>query len=347
MTSVLVSSPYISPGSSLRRLMINVNIGLIPGTLAYAWFFGVGVIINIVLAIVFALAYEAVILWLRKKPVIPHLTDYSAVVAAWLFALCLPMHAPWWLVAVGIGFAMIAGKHLYGGLGFNPFNPAMVGYVVLLISFPLEMTTWYLPIAISGESIGLADSIAYSLGLADIHQWDALSSATPLDQFKTLSGQNISASEIRLSPVFGNFVAVGWEWIAACWFIGGLWLLYTGTIKWHIPVAVLGSISICALVFYLYDPERIASPLFHLLSGAIMLGAFFIATDPVTAATTDKGRIAYGILIGLLIYLIRSWGGYPDGIAFAVLLANMCVPLIDYYTQPRVYGVNTDRSEDE
>ena len=347
MTSVLVSSPYISPGSSLRRLMINVNIGLIPGTLAYAWFFGVGVIINILLAIVFALAYEAVILWLRKKPVIPHLTDYSAVVAAWLFALCLPMHAPWWLVAVGIGFTMIAGKHLYGGLGFNPFNPAMVGYVVLLISFPLEMTTWYLPIAISGESIGLADSIAYSLGLADIQQWDALSSATPLDQFKTLSGQNISASEIRLSPVFGNFVAVGWEWIAGCWFIGGLWLLYTRTIKWHIPVAVLGSISLCALVFYLYDPERIASPLFHLFSGAIMLGAFFIATDPVTAATTDKGRIAYGILIGLLVYLIRSWGGYPDGIAFAVLLANMCVPLIDYYTQPRVYGVNTDRSDDE
>ena len=347
MTSVPVSSPFISPGSSLRRLMINVNIGLIPGTLAYAWFFGVGVIINILLAIIFALAYEAAILWLRKKPVMPHLTDYSAVVAAWLFALCLPMHSPWWLVAVGIGFTMIAGKHLYGGLGFNPFNPAMVGYVVLLISFPLEMTTWYLPVAISGESIGLVDSIAYSFGLADIRQWDALSSATPLDQFKTLSGQNISASEIRLSPVFGNFIAVGWEWIAGCWFIGGLWLLYSRTIKWQIPVAVLGSISICALAFYLYEPEKIASPLFHLFSGAIMLGAFFIATDPVTAATTDKGRIVYGILIGLLVYVIRTWGGYPDGIAFAVLLANMCVPLIDYYTQPRVYGADTDLSDDE
>jgi len=347
MTSISVSSPQISPGSSLRRLMINVNIGLIPGTLTYAWFFGFGVIVNIILAIAFALAFEAVILWLRKKPLKPHLTDYSAVVAAWLFALCLPMHAPWWLVAVGIGFTMIAGKHLYGGLGFNPFNPAMVGYVVLLISFPVEMTSWYLPQAISGQSIGLLDSIAYSLGTADLQQWDALSSATPLDQLKTLTGQGLSISEIRLSPVFGNFVAVGWEWIAVGWFVGGLWLLYTRTIKWHIPAAVIGGISTCALAFYAYDPEHFVSPVFHLFAGAIILGAFFIATDPVTAATTDKGRIIYGILIGLLVYVIRAWGGYPDGIAFAVLLANMCVPLIDYYTQPRTYGENRTLADDE
>jgi electron transport complex protein RnfD len=347
MTSVSVSSPHTSPSNSLRRLMVNVNIGLIPGTLAYAWFFGFGVIVNIILAISFALGFEAVILWLRKKPLKSHLTDYSAVVAAWLFALCLPMHAPWWLVAVGIGFTMIAGKHLYGGLGFNPFNPAMVGYVVLLISFPVEMTSWYLPEAISGQSTGLFDSIAYSLGIADLRQWDALSSATPLDQFKTLAGQGLSVSEIRLSPVFGNFVAVGWEWIAVGWFVGGLWLLYSRTIKWHIPVAVIGSISTCALAFYLHDPEHVAPPVFHLFAGAIILGAFFIATDPVTAATTDKGRIIYGILIGLLVYVIRAWGGYPDGVAFAVLLANMCVPLIDYYTQPRVYGENRNLADDE
>ncbi len=347
MTSVFVSSPYVSPGKSLRRLMINVNIGLIPGTLAYAWFFGVGVIINIVLAIIFALAFEGIILWLRKKPVKPHLSDYSAVVAAWLFALCLPMHSPWWLVAVGIGFSMIAGKHLYGGLGFNPFNPAMVGYVVLLISFPREMTTWYLPIAISGESIGFSDSLAYAFGLADIHQWDALSSATPLDQFKTLSGQNLPIDEIRQSPVFGNYFAVGWEWVAVGWLVGGIWLLFTRTIKWHIPVTVLVSSSVFAWVFYLTDPASVASPLFHLFSGSILIGAFFIATDPVTAATTDKGRIVYGIFIGSLVYVIRSWGGYPDGVAFAVLLANMCVPLIDYYTQPRVYGAETSEKPDE
>jgi Na+-translocating ferredoxin:NAD+ oxidoreductase RnfD subunit len=144
--------------------MIQVIIALLPGTVAYAWFFGPGPIVNIGLAIVFALAFEAAVLKLRAKPVMPHLTDFSAVVAAWLFALCLPMHAPWWLVALGIGFAMIAGKHLYGGLGFNPFNPAMVGYVALLISFPREMTTWYLPGAVSGQTLSLAESIAYSFG---------------------------------------------------------------------------------------------------------------------------------------------------------------------------------------
>ena len=172
MTSVLVSSPYVSPSKSLRQLMINVLVALIPGTLAYAWFFGPGVLVNIFIAVIFALILEALVLQLRHKPIKPHLTDFSAVVSAWLFALCLPMHSPWWLVVIGIGFTMIAGKHVYGGLGFNPFNPAMVGYVALLISFPKEMTTWYLPGVISAESLGLADSIAYALELADIQQWE-------------------------------------------------------------------------------------------------------------------------------------------------------------------------------
>jgi electron transport complex protein RnfD len=318
--------------------MLQVILALLPGTIAYAWHFGPGVLINITLAILFALAFEAGILRLRARPVMPHLTDFSAVVAAWLFALCLPMHSPWWLVLVGIGFTMVAGKHLYGGLGFNPFNPAMVGYVVLLISFPREMTTWYLPGSVSGETLSFADSLAYTFGGVDIRQWDALSSATPLDQVKTAVGQNLAISEVRLAPLFGEFGGKGWEWIAFWWFIGGLWLLVTRTIRWHIPVALLGGMLAMSLSFYLLNPDVYASPLFHLFSGAAVIGAFFIATDPVTAATTNTGRIYYGVLIGLLVYVIRVWGGYPDGIAFAVLLANMCVPLIDYYTQPRVYG---------
>jgi electron transport complex protein RnfD len=318
--------------------MIQVIIALLPGTIAYTWFFGPGVIINICLAVLLALAFEAGILKLRAKPVMPHLTDFSAVVAAWLFALCLPMHTPWWLVLVGIGFSMVAGKHLYGGLGFNPFNPAMVGYVVLLISFPREMTTWYLPSSVSGETLSLKEALAYTFGGADIQQWDALSSATPLDQVKTAVAQGITVGESRMSPVFGEYGGKGWEWIAFWWFVGGLWLLVTRTIRWHIPLALLGAVLAMSLIFYLVNPETYTSPLFHLLSGAVVIGAFFIATDPVTAATTDTGRIYYGLLIGCLIYVIRVWGGYPDGVAFAVLLANMCVPLIDYYTQPRVYG---------
>ncbi len=338
MSTVFVSSPYVAPGNSLKRLMIQVIIALLPGTLAYAWFFGPGVLINITLACVFALMFEAAILKVRSKPVVPHLTDFSAVVAAWLFALCLPMHSPWWLVLVGIGFTMIAGIHVYRGLGFNPFNPAMVGYVVLLISFPREMTTWYLPESVSGSTLSLSDSLAYSFGTSDIQQWDALSSATPLDQIKTGISQQIAISDIRLSPVFGSFGGKGWEWISVAWLIGGLWLLLTRTIRWHIPVALLAGVMFMASLFYLTDMQSYASPLFHLLSGAVIIGAFFIATDPVTAATTDRGRIVYGLMIGSLIYVIRVWGGYPDGVAFAVLLANMCVPLIDYYTQPRVYG---------
>ena len=338
MTSVFVSSPYVAPGNSLKRLMIQVIIALLPGTLVYAWHFGPGVLINITLACLFALMFEAAILKLRARPVMPQLTDFSAIVAAWLFALCLPMHSPWWLVLVGIGFTMIAGKHVYGGLGFNPFNPAMVGYVVLLISFPREMTTWYLPGSISGATLSLGDALAYSFGTADIQQWDALSSATPLDQVKTGIGQQIAISEIQQSPLFGQLAGKGWEWISLAWFGGGLWLLLTRTIRWHIPVALLLGVMTMATLFYLVDMENYASPLFHLLSGAVIIGAFFIATDPVTAATTDRGRIVYGLMIGCLIYVIRVWGGYPDGVAFAVLLANMCVPFIDYYTQPRVYG---------
>ncbi|MCP4432181.1 MAG: electron transport complex subunit RsxD [Gammaproteobacteria bacterium] len=340
MTSVLVSSPYVSSSKSLRQLMIQVLIGLVPGTLAYIWFFGSGVMLNILIAIVFALIFEALVLRLRRKPIQPHLTDFSAVVSAWLFALCLPMHSPWWLVVIGIGFTMIAGKHVYGGLGFNPFNPAMVGYVALLISFPKEMTTWYLPAAVSGEALSFGDTLAYTFGYSDIQQWDALSSATPLDQYKTGLKQNLTDAEIRLSPVFGNFVGVGWEWIAGGWLSGGIWLLYKRTTSWHIPAAVLTGLIATAAVFYLISPDSVASPVFHLFAGSIIIGAFFIATDPVTAATTNTGRIYYGLMIGILVYIIRNWGGYPDGVAFAVLLANMCVPFIDYYTQPRVYGEN-------
>ena len=334
----MVSSPHVAPGNSLQKLMLQVIIALVPGTLVYVWQFGPGVLVNIVLAVIFALLFEAAVLKLRERPIMPQLTDLSAIVAAWLFALCLPMHSPWWLVLTGVGFMMIAGKHVYGGLGFNPFNPAMVGYVVLLISFPREMTTWYLPASVSGETLSLSESIAYSFGSADIEQWDALSSATPLDRLKTDVGQQIAIADIRQSPLFSPIGGKGWEWVSLAWLLGGIWLLVTRTIRWHIPASLFAGVILTSLVFYLIDPASYASPLFHLASGAVVIGAFFIATDPVTAATTDRGRLVYGLMIGCLIYVIRAWGGYPDGVAFAVLLANMCVPLIDYYTQPRVYG---------
>ena len=338
MNHKLVSSSGDTLSESLPRMMLQVIIALVPGTIAYAWHFGPGVLINIALAIVFAVMFEAAILKLRNRPAMPQLTDLSAIVSGWLFALCLPMHSPWWLVLVGIAFTMTAGKHLYGGLGFNPFNPAMVGYVVLLISFPQEMTTWHLPLSLHQQPPGLIESIHYTLVLSDTHIWDTMTSATPLDQLKTAVGQDIPITEVQQAPLFGQWAGEGWEWVALWWLVGGLWLLFTRTIRWHIPVALILAVLLSSLSFHLIDPETYASPRFHLLSGAVIIGAFFIATDPVTAATTDLGRLIYACLIGLLIYVIRNWAGYPDGVAFAVLLANMCVPIIDYYTRPRVYG---------
>ncbi len=341
------ASPFIPSVNNTNRMMRDVVLALIPGTLAYAWFFGIGVIINVVVAIIFAIAYEALVLTLRKRALKPYLSDYSAVVTAWLFALCIPMHSPWWLIAIGIGFAMIAGKHLYGGLGFNPFNPAMIGYVVLLISFPKEMTSWFLPTSVSGESLSLIDSLSITFLGADIQQWDALTSATPLDTLKTGIGLNLISSDIQTGSVFSQFAGVGWQWVTLSWLLGGLYLLYRGVINWHIPVMLLLGIGSVSLVFYWLDPNSHASPIFHLLSGGVMLGAFFIATDPVTASTTVKGRLIYGFFIGALTYVIRTWGGFPDGIAFAVLLGNIAVPLIDYYTQPRLYGANAPNNDDK
>jgi electron transport complex protein RnfD len=321
--------------------MLQVTYALIPGIVAYIYFFGWGVITNLTIAIVVAYLCEALMLIARRRAPMPFLSDGSALVTALLFALALPPYSPWWLIAVGIAFAMIFAKHLYGGLGYNPFNPAMVGYAMLLISFPKEMTTWPAPQLLIEQSLGFSETLHVVLngGLAAAANFDALSMATPLDFVKTETGLNKTITEIVASqPIFSHIAGLGWEWINIAFLAGGAWLIYRCIISWHIPVAMLGSLSLIACVFYFIDPEHYASPLFHLFSGAAMLGAFFIATDPVTASTTRTGKLIYAACIGLLVYVIRTWGGYPDAVAFSVLLVNMLAPTIDYYTQPRVYG---------
>jgi electron transport complex protein RnfD len=319
--------------------MRQVLYALIPGTAAYVFFFGWGIVVNMVVAAAVALAAEALMLRLRHRPLRPFIGDYSAVVTAVLLALALPPFAPWWLTAVGTLFAIVVAKHLYGGLGYNPFNPAMVGYVVLLVAFPREMTVWPLAATVSGEYPGPLESLAIVFqGGAAVPGWDTMTGATPLDQMKTQLGLNYSVTEIRTSPIFGDFGGAGWEWLGNGFLLGGLWLLYRRVSSWPIPVAMLGSLFLVSLVFTAVDPGSHPSPLFHLFSGGAILGAFFIATDPVSASTTARGRLIYGAGIGILTYVIRTWGGYPDGVAFAVLLMNMAVPLIDQYTQPRVFG---------
>lgn len=319
--------------------MRRVILALIPGAAACLWLFGWGVLVNLVLATATALGAEALMLYLRRRPMGLFLNDGSAVVTALLLGLALPALAPWWLTVLATAFAIVVAKHLYGGLGYNPFNPAMIGYVVALISFPLPMTLWVTPQA--GAELTLVQTLAYQFtgALPDGLAIDAFTAATPLDTLKTGLAMSRTLTEIRAAtPAFGTFGAHAWEWTGLAFLAGGLWLLHRRVIHWHIPAGMLGGLAVVAALFYVFDSDTYASPVFHLFSGGAMLGAFFIATDPVTASTTHRGRLIYGAGIGALTYVIRTWGGYPDGVAFAVLLMNMAVPAIDHYTQPRVFG---------
>ena len=335
-----LTPPYLSASNRVADHMVQLLSALLPAIAALTVFFGPGVLINIGLACTVALLSEAAMLKLRCKPLKPFLTDGSAIVTAVLLAITLPPLSPWWLTAIGIVFAIVFAKHLYGGLGYNPFNPAMVAYVLLLISFPVEMTRW-LPVAdLSNIDITFATALQIIFTEQSPYQIavDSLSSATPLDIMKTQIGLAQTPELIQQNSAFGPLAGQGWQWVNIWFAIGGLFLLYRKVINWHIPFAMLFALTFISLTTWLISPETTASPLFHLLSGGTMIGAFFIATDPVSAATTLKGRLIYGAGIGLLTYIIRVWGGYPDGIAFAVLLMNMLVPLIDDLTRSHVYG---------
>ena len=333
-------APHLPVDTSVTRVMQRVVLALVPGAVCSWWFFGHGIVINICLCLATALLAEAAVLGLRRRPVGFYLRDYSAVVTAVLLGLALPPLAPWWIAVIGSLFAIVAGKHLYGGLGLNPFNPAMVGYVVLLISFPREMTLWAPPASALTQQLGLLDSITLMFsGVAPAgSSIDALSMATPLDTTRTQLGLNRTLAEIHTGDMYGNYGGRGWEWVNLCYLLGGGWLLYRKTIRWQIPLSMLAALFIMAGIFNTFDPDAYPNPLFHLFSGAAMLGAFFIATDPVSAASTRRGRIFYGVGIGVLVYLIRTWGNYPDAIAFAVLLMNMAAPAIDHYCRPRTFG---------
>ncbi|HEY5790873.1 MAG TPA: electron transport complex subunit RsxD [Gammaproteobacteria bacterium] len=335
------SSPHAHGPASVSRLMARVILALLPGIAAYAWAFGPGILVQLAYAGLLALAAEALLLRLRGRPLAPFLGDLSAVLTALLLALALPPLAPWWFTAIGVLFAIVVAKHLYGGLGYNPFNPAMVGFVVLMVSFPLEMTRWPAPLGLDGSAPGLGEAFALVFGgtLPAGVTLDALSGATPLDHLRTglAQGQPLGAL-LGDGTVFGHLGGRGWEWIQLGFLAGGLYLLASRTIDWRIPAGLLAGLLLPAALFHLLDGARHASPLFHALNGATVLGAFFIATDPVTASTTPRGRLLFGAGIGLLTWVIRTFGGYPDAIAFAVLLMNMAAPIIDHYTRPRAFG---------
>jgi electron transport complex protein RnfD len=335
-------APHWSSQASVASMMLQVLAALVPAAIAHVWFFGPGFIFNLLVAGIFAVAGEALMMWARRRPLEIALSDYSALVTAALLAFALPSLTPWWVTATGALFGVVVAKHLYGGLGFNIFNPAMAGYVVILVTFPMYLNLWVAPRMgdIDYQHLTIIQTLVFTLtgNLPDALGFDAVTRATPLDVMKSGLNNMATATEIRTNPVMGDFGGRGWEWIGNFLAIGGLWLLIKKIIRWQIPVGVGVGLLGPALIMYLVDAGTSPGPGFHLFAGATILCAFFIATDPVSAATSPKGRLIYGIGIGFLIWCIRRWGSYADGVAFAVLIMNMAVPAIDYLTRPRIVG---------
>lgn len=312
----------------LQQAMKLVLLATLPGILAAFWLYGWGVLINLVLATAAALAVEAAVVQWRRRPLQPTLRDGSALVSATLLALALPPYCPWWLTLSAAAFAMVFGKHLYGGVGSNPFNPAMLGFALVLVTFPQPMTHWP-----SSHGMDLPSGLQQVFGVGQAP--DAWVQATALDSLRI--NKSLTMDELFAgNPAFGHFGGRGVEWMSLAFLAGGLFLLQRRVISWHAPVGMLASLFIISLLCWNGSgSDSHGSPLFHLLSGATILGAFFIITEPVSGARNPGARLLFGAGVGLLTYLIRTWGGYPDGIAFAVLFMNLCVPALERFVAAR------------
>lgn len=334
-------APHARAPRTVTVVMGWVLLALLPAAAVHLWLFGPGLIVNLFIATVTALLAEALCLRARGRAVAPALNDLSAVLCAALLAFCLPPLTPWWVTITAAAFAIIVGKQAYGGLGRNLFNPAMVGYAVVLVSFPEAMTRWPSP---GGDTLSLMQSLsAIATGTPGDLGWDAVTMATPLDQLRVELGRMRMLSEIMSAGLAGR---QGWWLFQAAVLLGGLGLMWLKIIRWQLPVALLGGVIVTATVLRIVDADAYASAAFHLGAGSAMLAAFFIVTDPVTAATSPRGRLIFGFATGVLAILIRTYGAYPDGMAFAVLLMNATVPLIDRWTVPRTFGHVKPRDED-
>ena len=333
----IAHSPHAHAVNSVSRIMATVMLALVPATLFGFWLYGWPAVYLWAVALLAAGVGEAAMLKLQQRAVKPAILDGSGVLTAWLLALSLPPWAPWWIAVVGALFAVIVGKQVFGGLGQNVFNPAMAARVMLLISFPLEMTTWTPPMS----QPGMLESLAVTFGGM---QLDAVSSASLLGHVKTEFSRGLDLQQALaghyapLQALWGQRSGSLGEASALLILVGGVFLMARRIISWHAPVAMLVGVALPALLMSLIAPDHYAGPLVHLLSGGVMLAAFFIVTDPVTSPNTAVGQLVFGLGCGLLTYVIRTWGAYPDGVAFAVMLMNAATPIIDRYMKPRIYG---------
>ncbi len=341
----LIAAPHAHEPVSVQRAMGLVLLALLPGTAVGLYQFGWPALNLFLVTVVAALVVEAGCLAIAGKPIRRFLLDGSAVLTAWLLAMSLPPWAPWWIGVTGAIIAILLAKQVFGGLGQNLFNPAMAARVALLISFPVEMTTFLEPHTLFGSaSPGFLDSLGITFGGG--FAIDQVSSATVLGHTRTELGRGIGLEEALTGHFDWQALSLGsasgslGETSAILLLAGGLFLIWKRIITWHIPVAMLVTLGGLAAIFHGISPERYPSLLVHLVSGASLLGAFFIATDPVTSPVSPRGQLIFGAGCGLLVFVIRTWAGYPEGVAFAILLMNACTPLIDHWFRPRIYGRN-------
>ena len=311
-------SPHVHGAFSTQRLMLDVLIALIPALAVSVWVFGASALIVTAVSVAACVLFEYLIQkFMLRGPVT--VWNLSAVVTGVLLAFNLPANIPLWLVVLGAFVAIAIGKMTFGGLGKNPFNPALVGRVFLLIAFPVQMTSF---------PKDYCDATSGATPLAFVKE--ALKSGSSVSDILP----SISTQSLALGSVSGSLGEVA----AVALLIGMVYLLVRKVITWHIPVAVLGTMAVFTGILHLVNPEAYMSPLFHLLAGGALLGAIFMATDYVTSPMTSAGMLLYGFGIGFITVLIRVWGAYPEGMSFAILIMNAVVPLINKYVKPRRFG---------
>jgi len=323
---IVSPSPHLHAGLTTRGMMGAVLLALLPAAATSIYLFGLPALRVLLICVVGSVAMEA--LWQKVADQPITVRDGSAALTGLLVAFNLPASSPWWLSLLGAALAIVVGKQVFGGLGHNPFNPALVARIVLLISFPSAMTHWTAPQP--GRFLA-----------------DAISAATPLSESQSavmLTGhlpQHIIGFSSRY--LLGNMPGCLGEVSALALLLGALFLLWRGVISWHIPISYLGTVTLLSGAFWLIDPSRYPHPAFHLVSGGLMLGACYMATDLVTSPLTSRGMLLFGCGCGLFTVLIRLFGSYPEGVAFSILLMNAVTPLIDRYVVPRPFGMDRSR----
>jgi len=318
-------SPHVHGKESTQRLMLNVVIALVPAFISSVFYFGAGAVLVTATSVVSCLLFEYLIQrFVLRKPI--SITDGSALVTGILLAFNLPSNIPVLIIVIGSFVSIAVAKMTFGGIGNNPFNPALVGRVFMLISFPVQMTSWPVP---KGFGTGYLDAVTGATPLAVIKE--GLKNGEPLSD---LIARIPTPSQMFLGNMGGSMGEVA----AIALLLGFVYLLIKKVITWHIPVSVIGSLALFTAILWLVNPEKNASPMFHILAGGVLLGAIFMATDYVTSPMVPKAMLIYGCGIGIITVIIRVYGAYPEGVSFAILIMNAFVPLMNSYIKPKRFG---------